>query len=130
MVLSSSKLFDYGKITGNQYRPKYVHKCSSSLNFQSIHNVVEAHSCVKCLFMLIIKPKPYCLSPHTDTLYTIFSLGEGGWSSWSSEPCSRTCGGGTRNRSRNCTTPNHLDCCPGNNTDVETCGEISCPSEH
>ena len=130
VVLTQSKPFDYSKIIGNQYRPKFVLQSTS----MSAHNAVEAHMQLCEISVYVLKSElnqlPYCLSTHTDILYTIYSLGEGDWSAWSREPCSRTCGGGTRNRSRNCTTPNHFDCCPGNNTDVERCGEISCPSEH
>ena len=62
----------------------------------------------------------------TQLSFSLLPTGEGGWSAWSSGPCSRTCGGGTRMHTRNCTTSGNLKCCPGNATVIETCGEDDC----
>ena len=57
----------------------------------------------------------------------------GEWSSWTPwEPCSETCGGGTRSRTRMCYTPTiHLGGadCEGGPSENESCNEGFCPSK-
>ncbi|XP_033759819.1 coadhesin-like [Pecten maximus] len=56
---------------------------------------------------------------------------DGNWSSWQNwNDCSTTCGGGIRNRTRNCDNPtpqhNGLDCV-GPNSETSGCDEATCP---
>ncbi|XP_069122033.1 A disintegrin and metalloproteinase with thrombospondin motifs 6-like isoform X2 [Argopecten irradians] len=56
----------------------------------------------------------------------------GGWSSWSGEwtPCSRTCGGGVRLKTRTCSKPEPRfggRQCPGERTQAKMCNMKSCP---
>ena len=59
---------------------------------------------------------PYCNKYHC--------VVDGGWSSWRRGPCSKSCGGGTRQRTRVCNNP-QPDCggkeCHGPIVDVESC---------
>ena len=89
----------------------------------------NAHTVIKyILYMYVTLPFHACSDCKQWECFIY--LGEGGWSPWSTGPCSRTCGGGTRTSTRNCTTPSLPECCPGNSTTTETCGESSCSSEH
>ena len=56
----------------------------------------------------------------------------GGWGSWSSfSPCSSTCGGGTRTRTRECKdSANEGAECPGDSSQTETCNTEECPYPH
>ena len=56
----------------------------------------------------------------------------GGWGSWSSfSPCSSTCGGGTRTRTRECkdSTDGGAEC-PGEPSETEACNTEECPYPH
>ena len=56
----------------------------------------------------------------------------GGWGSWSSfSPCSSTCGGGTRTRTRECkdSTDGGAEC-PGESSETEACNTEECPYPH
>merc|ERR1712218_578702 len=56
----------------------------------------------------------------------------GGWGSWSSfSPCSSTCGGGTRTRTRECkdSTDGGAEC-PGEASQTEACNTEECPYPH
>lgn len=59
---------------------------------------------------------------------------DGGWSAWSSwTACSANCGGGYRNRHRNCDNPspkNGGQYCKGNDIEYEMCHEQPCFKEH
>ena len=56
---------------------------------------------------------------------------DGGWSSWTLGPCSKTCGGGIQNYTRVCDNPKP-SCggkeCDGPSTDVlyKNCNDFSC----
>eukprot|EP00397_Hematodinium_sp_SG-2012_P018036 GEMP01018461.1.p1 GENE.GEMP01018461.1~~GEMP01018461.1.p1 ORF type:complete len:813 (+),score=114.09 GEMP01018461.1:125-2440(+) len=53
----------------------------------------------------------------------------GGWSSWSSSSCSKTCGGGTLQRTRTCTNPspaNGAPNCSGSSSQIQNCNTQSC----
>lgn len=68
-------------------------------------------------------------SRKTQTCNDIKCPVDGKWSKWSDwEECSKTCGGGTRSRSRNCEGPffGGKDC-NGEPTETENCGETPCP---
>merc|ERR1712127_1029878 len=58
---------------------------------------------------------------------------DGGWSQWSSSaPCSQTCGGGTRPRTRTCSNPapaNGGSACIGDSSDSESCNTEACPGD-
>ena len=55
----------------------------------------------------------------------------GGWGSWSSfSPCSSTCGGGTRTRTRECKNSDGGAECPGESSQQETCNTEECPSSY
>ena len=52
------------------------------------------------------------------------------WGSWESGTCSKTCGGGTRRKSRSKTvTEQHGGRCEGSSTMDENCNEQHCPSK-
>ena len=132
-------------------RFKIDHACADCpCEYQCCYQFVQGqlHSFFNILFKLVIK---ICLinlsvrvicNRNSDFFHTIIYLiiqtftvsnidifcysGEGGWSPWSHGPCSHTCGNGTRTNTRNCTTPDHPDCCPGSSTLVEACEERSC----
>jgi len=57
---------------------------------------------------------------------------DGGWSSWGSYgSCSKSCGGGTRTRSRSCTNPSPSNggrSCSGSSTERSGCNNNRCPS--
>ena len=57
---------------------------------------------------------------------------DGGWSSWSLGPCSKTCGGGTQISTRVCDNPKP-SCggkeCEGPNTDSIKCNDFCCPGK-
>ena len=51
------------------------------------------------------------------------------WSGWTT--CSRSCGGGSRKKVRECLLPKKSDnrtACPGDSESVETCGDSDCPT--
>ena len=56
---------------------------------------------------------------------------DGGWGSWSSySPCSRTCGGGEKERTRQCDNPAPSDGgeeCSGESNQIESCNPQACP---
>ena len=69
-------------------------------------------------------------TPIVWTVYFVSSLMNGSWSQWSSwQPCSVTCGGGHRTRSRTCSNPapkwNGVDCA-GANISTEFCNLDKC----
>jgi hypothetical protein len=59
-----------------------------------------------------------------------FSIGDGHWTDWSSwDPCSVTCGNGTKERTRTCSNPapsNGGADCVGTNKDNDGCNEAVC----
>ncbi len=66
----------------------------------------------------------------------VFSVVNGGWSEWSSGPCSTTCGPGFVNKTRTCTNPapvgEGLDCATnpfGDRLDNVACNVQDCPSK-
>ena len=59
---------------------------------------------------------------------------DGNWGSWTeSSECSKSCGGGLQERSRDCDSPTpqfggvH---CLGDSRDVVPCNDFNCPSKH
>ena len=82
----------------------------------------------------------YCTSDHSySTLNLKYSyvamsccvyIVDGGWSSWTYGPCSKTCGGGTQTLTRKCDNPAH-DCggmeCSGLAITQNTCNDHCCP---
>lgn len=55
----------------------------------------------------------------------------GGWSEWSSSPCSTTCGDGTKHETRSCTNPAPLHGgrhCQGDSVRVTPCHSGQCPT--
>ena len=58
---------------------------------------------------------------------------DGNWALWSDwNNCTLQCGGGRQNRSRTCTDPQPQyggDECVGDNVDVQTCKNHSCPGK-
>lgn len=59
-------------------------------------------------------------------------VANGGWSEWSSSPCSATCGDGTKNETRSCTNPAPLHGgknCEGDSVRVTPCHTGQCPSK-
>ena len=64
--------------------------------------------------------------------YCIVSIVHGGWSSWIREPCSKTCGGGLQNVTRECINPRPScggNSCSGSGFQQEKCNDICCPGE-
>ena len=53
----------------------------------------------------------------------------GGWSSWESRPCSKSCGGGTQTLTRRCSTCGRSNC-PGSNINEITCNNQCCPGKN
>ena len=57
---------------------------------------------------------------------------DGGWSSWITGPCSKTCGGGMQTKTRVCDNPKR-SCggkqCEGSSTDSIKCNDFCCPSK-
>ena len=57
---------------------------------------------------------------------------DGGWTSWSFGPCSKTHGGGIQKITRVCDNPKPL-CggkqCKGSNTDYIKCSDFCCPGK-
>ena len=74
----------------------------------------------------------HCLDFLLDLIYHICLLVNGGWSSWLTGPCSKTCGGGVRNVTRECNNPRPR-CggkdCVGISIDRVSCNKRCCPSE-
>ena len=64
-------------------------------------------------------------------LRSILIVVDGVWKSWASwEKCTKTCGGGRRQRTRECTKPMHGGKpCEGDNTDEEECKKDPCPGK-
>jgi len=55
---------------------------------------------------------------------------DGGWGSWSYSSCSKTCGGGTQIRTRNCDSPSPAfggSDCSGNSKEDQECNVQRCP---
>ncbi|XP_038063563.1 A disintegrin and metalloproteinase with thrombospondin motifs 6-like isoform X2 [Patiria miniata] len=55
---------------------------------------------------------------------------DGGWSAWTTGPCSVTCGQGVQSRTRQCNNPppqNGGQQCSGSSTDTLTCFQEACP---
>ena len=81
-------------------------------NIQYIHAAVTNHLSSQCHFLELEST--------------------GGWGSWSSfSPCSSTCGGGTRTRTRECkdSTDGGAEC-PGESSETEACNTEECPYPH
>ena len=79
------------------------------------------------------------ISKHTHSNYIIILMAHGsifvvngGWSSWTCEACSKTCGGGTQRCTRSCNRPTP-SCggkdCPGSSVNYITCNSICCPGK-
>ncbi|XP_071505772.1 uncharacterized protein [Diadema antillarum] len=64
--------------------------------------------------------------------YCEVAIIHGNWSEWSHwSPCSESCGGGTRNRTRECTNPppnEHGVPCEGHDLEEEACNTQECPA--
>ena len=59
-------------------------------------------------------------------------LVDGGWSSWTYGPCSKTCGGGTQRETRSCDNPTPYcggNGCSGLSVDQNVCNDHCCPSK-
>ena len=58
---------------------------------------------------------------------------DGGWTQWSSwSSCSKTCGVGSRTRTRTCTNPAPVGGgadCVGTNNRTKSCNEFGCPGK-
>ena len=58
----------------------------------------------------------------------------GGWSEWGAyRACSKSCGGGTQSRSRQCNNPSPAHGghnCSGASSDLRSCNELECPGKH
>ena len=67
-------------------------------------------------------------------VYTYFNhcVVDGGWSPWKYGPCSKSCGGGTQQRTRVCDNP-APSCggndCSGLSVDKSECNNHCCPSK-
>ena len=79
------------------------------------------------------KPNIYHLCMSSISMRDSLELAStGGWGSWSSfSPCSSTCGGGTRTRTRECkdSTDGGAEC-PGEPSETEACNTEECPYPH
>ena len=56
----------------------------------------------------------------------------GGWNSWITGPCSKTCGGGMQKRTRVCDNPKPFcggQQCQGPSTDYIKCNDFCCPGK-
>ena len=92
----------------------------------------NVHLC-PCNHGVLHKLRLHHLKKNTDQLFIYMFLVDGQWgrfSSWST--CSRTCGGGTRTRQRECNNPppsnGGLDCV-GDATRERNCNTNACPGE-
>ena len=60
-----------------------------------------------------------------------FHLANGGYSAWGAyTACTKTCGGGTKSRSRSCTNPKPFgggSGCSGSNKQTVACNSATCP---
>ena len=75
-----------------------------------------------------------CLHCDTVTICVIAIVPvHGGWGNWTSFPvCSRSCGGGTQTRERECDSPNPSyggDSCAGNENETQPCNTKECPGQ-
>ena len=65
--------------------------------------------------------------------YTALSVVDGGWSDWTDwTSCDAPCGGGMRDRSRECNNPPPQyggKECAGSSNETEHCNEHECPSK-
>lgn len=62
--------------------------------------------------------------------FSVTFLGDGGWSEWTEwSKCSKTCGEGEKQRTRQCNNPTPNDLgkqCEGNANDAMTCNQEPC----
>ena len=66
------------------------------------------------------------------TLSYIYSVVDGGWSPLVCGPCSKTCGGGTQNCTRSCSSPTPFcggNDCSGLSDTQNTCSTQCCPGK-
>ena len=66
------------------------------------------------------------------TTYVCVCVVNGGWSSWIREPCSKTCGGGMQNLTRECNNPRPLcggNSCNGDSVQQKRCNDNCCPGK-
>ena len=99
------------------FRDMHVHNIRITVNhkFNALTDLKDVH------YLMIV----LCSSEY-ENHNSYLSTGKGGWSAWSPGQCSHTCGGGIRVITRNCTTPSNPQCCPGNATMIEKCGDGNC----
>ena len=53
-----------------------------------------------------------------------YCIVDGGWSSWSVGSCSKSCGGGVKNKTRSCSNP--IPSCGGNGCVGKTLENVDC----
>ena len=95
----------------------------------TIPNNLNQKSYIKQVALQLIAEKPIIIS----TLYkSLCYIVDGGWSSWTYGPCSKTCGRGTQTLTRRCDSPTpYCDGkdCSGLRITQNTCINRCCPGK-
>ena len=103
--------------------------------FTPLHRLFWRNACTK-LNVLSLKKKIVTATTRVITFFDLSRLVNGGYSEWGQYgPCSKTCGGGSKTRTRTCTNPppqNSGDDCSslGPASSTAACNTDECPSKN
>ncbi|XP_050404334.2 uncharacterized protein LOC126820417 isoform X1 [Patella vulgata] len=112
--------------TGGYYFRQYAHYGGDRLSIKFTNYTSTTNDVIWMWFSRGLKYKYVRVSCDCSNPVLV----DGGWSTWSSTPCSVTCGRGTRKKFRHCNNPtpvNGGNNCIGDITESVTCTQPSCP---